>query len=144
MRIDETAVHKPFNRLRFTLDLEAIAYGNFFELLVRAVPEFRPIFQEDIEIYDEVINHVFMGDFYPFVLEEFGAALSGGPDADRHRDVVTRSLGFLEAALAGGDPDIETLISISFLEGFAPEAQVPRLRGLMGPRLRRELTAYEG
>src|SRR4051794_22938067 len=98
--------------MKLTMNIE---YDNFFEKLVEYVPEFRTEFQEDVRLHGEVINHVFMGDFFAFVMAAFQRSRS----RDRlNDDIVRRSLSFLENAMGSPDPRVRELIGVSFLEGI--------------------------
>ena len=122
---------------------DEINFGNFFALFVGAVPEFRGLYEENLADYGHILQYAMMADFYPLFLEEYDASLADTSDAARHREVVVRSLTFLENAMGSSDRDVHDLIGLSFLEGFPPEGSCPGLRALMGPRLRLALKVFE-
>ncbi len=122
--------------------MDVIDYDGFFPLLLQRVPEFRHTFDEDIALYGSVINHVFMGDLYEFILQSYKKHLSH-TDNEGSLQVVRRALGFLEEAMGSHDERVPNLISVSFLEGLPPEDGIPGFRDFLGQRLTDELSRYE-
>jgi hypothetical protein len=109
-------------------------------MLVEAVPALRPLYQRHLDFHDgELLPHVWFGDLTRFVERAFSA--DGGQD--RHDALMI--LGYLEDAMASGDPDVAELVSVSFLENLdSRRAGYQHIRAAMGPRLRKELALYEG
>ncbi|MGH9039740.1 MAG: DUF7674 family protein [Acidimicrobiia bacterium] len=81
------------------------------ERLLKAVPDFRPLFDEHVEDFEEVLPRTLFDSFTTFVL-----------DAYRRDDaaLLTRCLGFLAAAVGSGDDEIRQLIGSSFIETVNP------------------------
>jgi len=105
------------------------------QALLDNVPALRPLYDQHLEYYDEFLSHVFFGDVSRLVEACFD------PDIPLDEDVARAILAVLEAALEAPSDDVDYLIGVSFIENVAAESP-PRLRTLMGPRLRRMLTDY--
>lgn len=102
----------------------ALVYGN---------PWLVPILQEHVDDNDGVLPHLLLADVERWAETRLQ---SHGATDDQLRCV----LGFLESGYAAGDPHIEELISVSFLE-LLPRQDEPlaELRDLVGPHLRKQL-----
>lgn len=96
---------------------------SFVRALAAEVSELRPILQEHVEYFDELIPHVFMGEVTRWVEKEAAAATPG------LRSLIDR----LEAAYAAGNDQIRELLTVSFLENLTVNSPVVQL---LGPRLR--------
>lgn len=95
-----------------SVQMAAMAYADACAALRTAVPEFGEIIDEHLVDYEgELLPHVLFGDLTRFVL----AANERGD-----HDVVARSLTFLDRALRDGDPDVENLVAVSFVENNEP------------------------
>lgn len=89
----------------------AIAYPTVHEALRRAIPEFGDAVDEHVADNDEVLPHVSFGDLTRFVL---------AAHHDGDRELVSRSLAFLERALREGDNGLQNLVAVSFVENVGP------------------------
>ena len=87
--------------------MPSISYEYLHLALVAAVPEFRPVLDEHVADFDEVLPHVLFGDLTRFVL----AAHERGDTA-----LVSRSLEWLDRALRGGDERVQNVVAVSFVE----------------------------
>lgn len=105
------------------------------QALLDNVPALRPLYQQHIRDYDELLPHVFFGDVSRLVEACFD------PDILLDEDVARAVLAVLEAALEDPSDDVDNLIGVSFIENVAA-GSTPRLRALMGPRLHRMLVEY--
>lgn len=85
----------------------------------------------------ELLPHVFFGDVTRYVLSLVLAAIDGGlPPRRELRDI----LDYLEEAYAGGDAELQELISVSFLENLPrPGEPGAEIRKMVGPNLGRQL-----
>jgi hypothetical protein len=95
------------------------------------IRELREILDEHLrDNGGELLPHVLMADY-----ERWAEGAIGRADAE-----LGDLLDFLEAAYQTGDPELEELISVSFLEHL-PRAREPgsELRELLGPTLKRQL-----
>lgn len=91
--------------------MASITYDSIPESLVEAIPEFRPVVEEHITYYDEVLQHVLFGDFTRFVLEQ---------EHNKDEELVRRCLAFLDQAVRSGDELTENLVAVSFVENVGP------------------------
>lgn len=92
--------------------MDVISYEQLCRRLVVAVPEFDPIYRENLEDQrGEELQHVVFGDFTRFVEQA-----AEGEDWV----LVDRCLAFLEQVLAGGDPLAEGVVAVSFVENLMP------------------------
>ena len=83
-------------------------------------------------LHGNLIPHAFMGE----VLARAGVcALAAGADARKGRAELEAILATLEAAMAGGDRETCSVISISFVWDGEAEPFFATLRPLLGPRL---------
>ncbi|HEV2500238.1 MAG TPA: hypothetical protein VGY31_11730 [Terriglobia bacterium] len=116
-----------------------LSYENVTEGLLQSAPELRPLLDEHIQQYDELLPHVFFGDVTRFVMDR--VRTEGG--AGNQDAVVRRILGFLEEAMASSDENVQELVSLSFLENLDPsDPAYEELKAMLGPNLRRELENY--
>lgn len=74
---------------------------------------------------------MFFGDVTRYVLDLWS---SSGDD----RAEARRVLDFLEEGFAGGDPDVQNLIAVSFLENLPYKGEPDAgIRAALGPQLRK-------
>ncbi len=85
--------------------------NDFVRLLLKSVPELRPIYIEHLEDYDEILEHVFMGEVTRFATKEF----INNPNSES----LHRLLSFLDKAYTTVDKNLKELISVSFLENLS-------------------------
>lgn len=100
------------------------------EELCAEVPALQPLWAEHLnENYGELLPHVFLADVARFAV----ASLQGPPD---QATVAQSIVMFLERAFAAGDPDVQELIGVSFIENL-PRDEEPghEIRRLLGPHL---------
>jgi hypothetical protein len=121
---------------------QQLSYGNFIDLLLQKVPELRPLRDEHIRQYDELLPHVFFGELTRYVIDQVRAerdgTAQGGPEP------VARILDFLERAMISSDTKVQELVSVSFLENLDQSDEAyAKLKALLGPTLKRELASYE-
>ena len=82
--------------------------------------------------HGNLVPHAFMGD----VLARAGACLApGAKNASHLRAELTGILATLEGAMAGGDHETCSVISISFVWDAQDEPFFAELRPMLGPRL---------
>jgi uncharacterized protein DUF222/HNH endonuclease len=86
-------------------------YDTIHERLLEAIPEFRPVFDEHLDDFEEVLTGTLFDTFTRFVL-----------DARRSADtpLVDRCLTFLAAAVRSDDEEICHLIASTFIETVGP------------------------
>lgn len=106
--------------------------------LITEVSALKPLYDENLADYDELLPHVLFGDITRFVMDGFAARRG------RTREQAERILAVLEDAAGSENADVLNLISVSFLENLDSAADgYEQLRSSMGPRLREELARYE-
>jgi hypothetical protein len=87
--------------------------------------------------FGEILPTVFFGDLTRWVESTY--ANDDGPQNGDMTGLV-HLLEFLENSFASGDPDIQELISVGFLENLpGPDETGSEVRELLGPHLREEL-----
>src|SRR5438094_274211 len=103
------------------------------KLLVTAVPALQRLLDEHEAAYGELLPTVFLGEVAKWVIP----SLDGGSDADSARS----ALDVMESLIVAGDSQVKDLVATGFLEGLPPGSlHDDRLRSLLGPALRRDLT----
>ena len=107
--------------------------------LVDAVPELRPLLQENT---DEIDGRVLT---YPFLADVAGLVQAWATDqVDSSELRVRRILGLLEASFRIGDSDLDDLISLGFVENLEHRGRSYQIvRSSLGPGLLAELERYE-
>ena len=86
----------------------------FIERMLEAVPDLRPVYQEHIDEFDELLSHVFMGRVDDFVTDLLVRDhLNGTNDGEVK---VANLLAIMEDGLKNGDEDVDNMICVSFLE----------------------------
>jgi len=109
---------------------------SFIKVLLESVPELVPVYDEHIDDYDEVLEHVFMGDVTRFAVEIY----KNDPDSKS----LKLLLSLLDKAFSAKDPKLQELISVSFLENLPQDEECySGFKRLLSEQLRKELTLYE-
>ena len=105
----------------------------FVGALVHAHPLLFDLLQEHLDTYDQLIPHIFMGELENWVEERFRS--HGASDAE-----LVSIFGFLEDSYGDGNPYVDELIFVSFLETLpTPDDQLAEIRALAGPKLTEQL-----
>ena len=114
--------------------------GHFVALLVRVVPSLKPLHDEHLQEYGELLAHVFMGDVTRWCIESHRRSMR---DDASSRDLRVL-LVTLEDCFAFANADVQELISASFLENLhQARDQYESLKALLGPLLQDELQRVE-
>lgn len=82
------------------------------ESLVRHCPDLSALLAGHKNDYDELLPNVFLGDVTRYVLA----------DGKERRQIVA----FLNQSLSSGDPDVENLVAVSFVENLESREQLDR------------------
>ena len=130
------------------MESHELTYKSFVPQLLVEIPEFKPIYDEHIADYDEILPHVLMGAFTRFLFDAYKKSKSPDANGEAYKQVVERSLNLMERAMGNGDLGVQNLISVSFLENLWPseQADLPvynEIKLLLGPQLRNELRLYD-
>ncbi|WP_027671349.1 DUF7674 family protein [Rheinheimera baltica] len=113
-----------------------INYDTFITLLLEAVSELSIVYAEHIDDYDELIEHVFIGE-----VTRFSERLYAG---DPNSVVLKRLLDFIGCAFAADDEKLKELISVSFLENLSRDGDsFEGIRVLLSAKLSEELSKYD-
>jgi len=113
-----------------------ISTVSFVKLLLEVCPELIPIYNEHIDDYEELLEHVFMADVTRFAEQLY--------IVDSNSDCLTRLLAFLDETFDYGNEIIKELISVSFLENLSREyMDFSSIRALLGSQLAEELLKYD-
>lgn len=92
-----------------------LSYQTIGEDLVAEIPEFAYIYEEHLSDHNEVLPHVLFGDFTRFVINVYRKS-SRSPD---YQNILTRCLHFIELMFESGDPKLDELAHVSFLENLS-------------------------
>ncbi len=115
-----------------------------FEELMKEVPDFKSVFDEHKDYYEELLPHVLMGDFTRFLIDSYRKGAGGEAGSEHHLDVTRTSLEVMERAMSSSDPNLQELVSVSFLENLdQSDAAYEGIKALLGPNLIRQLAEYE-
>jgi len=105
--------------------------------LLERVHELRPVYDEHICDYDELLPYVFLCDVSRYVVEQ---VRSGRPDWS---SPLARILDFLEQCMASDDDKVKEMVSASFIESLAEYDDVlSSLREQLGSKLREGFKNY--
>jgi len=106
-------------------------------LLLTRVPELKPVYDEHMHDYEELLPHVFLGDVTRYVVTQARCGeISPGRPLDRILDVLNQ-------CLAGGDEQVKELVAVSFVENLLEHEEVLTiLKELIGPHLQKEFKDY--
>lgn len=104
------------------------AMGAFWSDLLRAVPAFRPDYDDHVRDNDEVLSHVLMGDLTRFFLKA---------RADGDGEAVAACVAQLDRAIRTGDEDVQNVVCVSFLESlpWPGEPDHDAVRATLSPAL---------
>ncbi len=78
--------------------------------LIDLIPELKPIYDDHIDYYDELLEHVLFGEITRFAVKEFSE--------NGHSECIVNLCGVLREALSSGDEQLSELITVSFLENL--------------------------
>ncbi len=112
-----------------------ITYWDFVDKLLARVPEFRDVYEEQVEDnFGEVLSHLLVRDLLRFTGRMYDKSLQfGAPPLAR--DIVMRVLSFVEDAALSDDEQVGELVEQSFLGGWWELSEPSRrIRTLLGPR----------
>ncbi len=112
-----------------------ITYWNFVDELLVRVPEFRDVYEEQVEDeFDDVPSHLLVRDLLRFTGRMYDESLQPGA-SPLARDIVMRALSFIEDAALSDDEQVGELVEQSFLGGWWELSEPSRhIRILLGPR----------
>ncbi len=96
--------------------------------LADKIPALKPVFDDHLDYYEELLPHVFFGDVTRFSEDCFK---SGGDI-----EALQQLLDILDANLADGHVDVQNLIAASFIEHHPNMAEI---RSMSGARLGTEI-----
>lgn len=114
----------------------AISFTSFIRLLLHEIPELKLVYDQHIDDYDELLEHVFMGDVTRFAEQLYVT--------DPRSECLIRLLRFLDKSYAVEDEKLKELISVSFLENLSRDEEFfEGFRGLLGETLSEELSKYD-
>lgn len=112
-----------------------ITYQTFYGELLTVLPEFAPIYGANLAASDgDVAPHPLMKEFEKFFVKAFRG---------NQKSLVTRSVRFLESAMASDDSRVPELIRVSFLENLFLEEDLAAMRPVLGSRLQDQLAIIE-
>ena len=117
--------------------IEAVLnFFSFIKMLLESVPELKSVYDEHIDDYDELLEHVFMGDVTRFAETLY--------KRDPNSECLVRLLSFLDKAFLTNDKKLQELISVSFLENLSQDDECYLgIKQLLSDALHRELSLYE-
>lgn len=84
-----------------------IERASVLTVLLNAVPEFRPVYEEHVRDNDVVLDHLLFGDVRRFTLHAYERG---------ETEVVERVLTVLDRLMAEGDEETQDLVAVSFIE----------------------------
>lgn len=117
------------------MDEVVINFSSFVKLLLEAVPELILLYDEHIDDYDGLLEHVLMGDVTRFAEQLYSEGASS--------ECLARLLGFLNKAYSSGDQKLKELISVSFLENFSRDEESSEgIKAMLSVQLADELAKY--
>lgn len=89
------------------------ATRSFCQSLVNSFPELAPLWHEHRDGYDEILPHVFFGDLTRWVVA--------------HAKSCKSLIRHLDEALRIGQPDVQNLIAVSFVENLPDQSAFDRV-----------------
>ena len=116
-------------------------YQNIVPTILATVPEVEPLYREHLKDYDELLPHVFFGDLTRFAVDAYKRSKSGESGAAA---ALGRLLAVLEDAIAQPDPQLQNLVTVSFLENlFEGGHEYDGVKALLGSNLKRALATLQ-
>ncbi|MBE3584552.1 MAG: hypothetical protein IMX01_10635 [Limnochordaceae bacterium] len=114
---------------------------DFIQRLVRQFPILQPLYEEHLADYDELLPHVFMGDFTRWLISVY----SGDQKLGNAESTIRAILDYVERAFVEGDEELKELIAVSFLENLPlPGEQHASILRFLGSELIREYLRIQG
>jgi len=103
--------------------------------LTETFPQLRPLREEHLEAFGELLPHVLFGELTAWLVGEYVAAPQAGPEA-----AWRRILAELERSYETGDVDTRELLYVSFLENLPyPQEPGAGIADHLGPHLAADL-----
>ncbi|PKN91365.1 MAG: hypothetical protein CVU44_19830 [Chloroflexi bacterium HGW-Chloroflexi-6] len=98
----------------------SFTYNEIGLSLVEHIPEFKNIYEEHVNQYQCVLQHVLFGDLVRFTRDICKIMMSSKGEYERERkaEIVDRILDFIEQALESNDERVTELVQVSFLENL--------------------------
>jgi hypothetical protein len=114
----------------------------FVEQLLGRASGLKPIYEEHLADYDQLLPHVFMGDVTRYVMSLQQAIMNDG-DA-KAEGKLSGILDLFEAALAEAEPYVQELVVLSFLENLERhDPGYASIKQRLGAKLSSELDRIE-
>ena len=136
------------------MNSEPLNEQTFIAQMLVEIPELQPVYDEHMRFYrDELLSHLLMWEVTQFIVNAYNRSTTADPDAQHLREVVDRTLAFMEQAITSSDYQVWNLIVVSFLENLLPvedneiktdpdDNEVKAYKAiklLLGPKLREQL-----
>ena len=117
----------------------------FFNRLLEAVPEFKRVYDENVEYYEgDTLTILFLADLARLVVEYAKKGLADPTKLEEADSVCRRAVTFLDHALGTKDQDLKVWIYEGFLSGLTQASQqaVDRVVTFFGPNLKHAWTTH--
>ena len=115
----------------------------FIERLVSACEYLRgPLDEHKSDNFGEVLPHLFIADVARLAVDRFFALRNAPPDSRKQLESRLQKLSaFLEDSYEKDGPEVEELLSVSFLEHLPRLGEEPawRIREWLGPKMQAQL-----
>jgi len=115
---------------------QEIIYHPFWDQMLHTAPAFREIFQEHLQTYGKVLDHVLMADLTRLLLQCYVSIEKGDPPQEISRKMGRDILNLLEQFDSEEYEGFHHLIMASFLENLLGEKELPEVKKDFGPRLK--------
>lgn len=118
--------------------------NEFFILLLKAVPEFRQVYDEVMSYDGQLLSTLMLDALARFLCGRLAAETCCKIPPNQIKDVARRTAEFLEERLDGGDKEEVEMILSGFVEGLLGDDNVALsvIRPLFGPKLEKALAMH--
>lgn len=112
--------------------------------LLKAVREFRPVYDDQMAYFEELLITLMLAELARFLLGRSTAEVGGKIPPDQLKDVSGRTAEFLERRLELGDKEEVEWILSGFVEGLLGEDDhaLSLIRPVFGPKIEKALAAH--
>lgn len=116
--------------------MSVLSFNAFIPHLIKSVPELIPLYDEHINEYDEMLEHVFLGEVTRFIESSY--------KSKNKSYVLNRIFELFDSVFNSEDEKLVELISVSFLENLTKDDEDYRnIKNMLSRSMQNELRLYE-
>ncbi|MDQ6767922.1 MAG: hypothetical protein M3Z41_08960 [Candidatus Eremiobacteraeota bacterium] len=104
--------------------------------LQESVPEFQPVYDQHIVLYEYPLPHILFGELFDFAQQTYAEMIASPETGSKRADILKRIFDFIERCVSSDEVRINTVPILSFLNLLRPDepkidVSDPKLRTIM-------------